>query len=103
MKEIELNEITESAHKDYAPVELSNGITISASRDVKDDTYLVEGTIKKGQKDIGRFVMDEEHGRLFVNVNSDDLPRNSKREIVETISAIILQLVPEETAEESAQ
>ena len=89
MKEIELNEITESAHKDYAPVELSNGISVSASRDVKDDTYLV--------------VMDEEHGRLFVNVNSDDLPRNSKREIVETISAIILQLVPEETAEESAQ
>lgn len=96
MKEIELNEITQSAHKDYAPVELSDGVTVESSRDVKDGVYIVEGSVKKGTKDIGRFVFDEEHGRFYVNVSSDEIGRNAKRETIEAVASIILQLVPAE-------
>jgi len=103
MKEIELVETTQSAHKDYEPVELNNGISVTSSRDVRNDTYTVEGNVQKGGKDIGRYVFDEVNGRMFVNVNADDLSRNDKREVIETIASIMLQLVPAEVAEASEE
>ena len=101
MKEITLTEKTQSAHMDFAPVEISEGITIEASRDIHDDSYVVEGNLKKNGKDFGRFVLNENQGRYFVNAPLDDLKRNTKREIVETVAAIILNLIPEDTEEEA--
>ena len=94
MKEIQLTEITESAHKAYAPVEIGEDININAVRDIKDEKYAVEGGIDQKGKNIGRYVFNEDQGRIFMNVEIDGLSRNSSREIVETVSALILQLIP---------
>lgn len=99
MAEITLTEIAESAHKAYAPVEVGNGISVSAVRDIKNEKYHVEGSIDKAGKNIGRYVMSEEQGRMFINVQLDGLDRNDGRNIVDTISSLILQLIPENVVE----
>lgn len=96
MKEIQLEEKNKSAHKDYDPVELSENVKIEVSSDVAGDNLSVEGTVSRNNKGIGRFVLNEGQGRMFINVNLDDLKRNTEREIAETIASIILQLIPAE-------
>lgn len=99
MKEIELTGKTQSEHNEFAPVEISENITIEVSRDIRDESYVVEGNLKRNGKDAGRFVVNEDQGRFFVNIPIEDVNRNTKREIVETIAAIVLNLLPEEAAE----
>lgn len=100
MKEIELTERTQSAHMDYAPVEISENISIEASRDIHDGKYVVEGYLKRNNKELGRFLVNENQNRFFVNVNNlDEVSRNTMREIIESIAVIVLNLVPEETVD----
>ena len=101
-KNIQLTEVAESAHKTYAPVEIGDGITISATRDIKDDKFQVEGNVEKEGKNIGRYVFSEEQGRMFVNIQIDGISRNTSRDIADTINSMILQLVPEAEAEAEA-
>ena len=99
MGKINLEEKNKSAHNDFNPVELSEGITIEPSRDVKNGNYAVEGNVIRNEKNIGRFVYDETGNRIFINVSADDIARNTRRAIVESVSDIILSLVPEDPAE----
>lgn len=95
MAEINLHEKSQSAHQDYDPIVLSENVKIEASRDIIGSSYAVEGTIEIGGKKNGRFVFNENQGRLFVNCPLDDLKRNTRREIIETVASLILTLVPE--------
>ena len=103
MKEIELTEKTQSAHMDYAPVEIGENISIEASRDIRDGKYVAEGYLKRNGKEVGRFVVNEnenQKSRFFVNVNNlDDVSRNTLRNIIESIAFIALNLIPEESVE----
>ena len=94
MKEIQLSEKSNNTHVDFAPVEISENISIAASRGVKNGNYVIEGNINKDDDPIGRFVMDDKDGRFFANVKLDGLAHSTKKEIVETISAILVQLIP---------
>lgn len=104
MKEIELTEKSNSAHKEFDPVSCGEDVTIDAVRDIKDEKYSVEGNINRKNKNLGRYVFDETNGRVFINVDTSDLKRNTSRDIVETVASLILQLVPEaeEAPEEEA-
>lgn len=101
MKKIVLKEKNQSAHKDFDPVEISEGVTIEILHDIHNDNYVVEGNLNKNGKDFGRFALNENQGRYFVNIPLDGLKRNTKREIVEAVTAIMLNLIPEETEEEA--
>lgn len=103
MKEIELIEKNESAHKEYDTLQISEGIGISASRDIKDGVVSIEGNIVRSNKNIGRFVFSESQGRLFVNCEVEDMLRSTRLEIVETVTSIITQLTPAEEEEAAAE
>ena len=96
MKEIELREKVESAHKEYDPIEIGEGVSVDATRDVVNGSYVVEGNITKNDNNIGRFTMNEKQSRLFVNLTCDGLKRNTIRDTAETITSIMLQLIPAE-------
>lgn len=94
MKEIELSEKSNNTHVDFEPVEIGENISISSSRSIRNGSYVIEGNVNNGENSIGRFVMDDRDGRLFVNVKLDGLEQSTKSEIVETISAILVKLIP---------
>lgn len=94
MKEIDLPLKNKSEHQDVGPIMLSENVKIEGVYDIAQDKYTVECTITRNEKNIGRFTFNEGQGRLFVNCELDDIKRNTKREIVEDIASIILQLVP---------
>ena len=100
MKEIQLSEKSNNTHVDFAPVEIGENISIAASRSVRNGNYVIEGNINQGEDSIGRFVMDDRDGRLFMNVKLDGLDHPTKSEIVETVSAIIVQLIPSNVDDE---
>ena len=99
MKEIQLSEKSNNTHVDYEPVEISQGIAIASSRGVRNGNFVIEGNINQGEDPIGRFVMDDKDGRLFVNVKLDSLTHSTKKEIVEAISAILVGLIPDDEVE----
>lgn len=96
MKEIDLVEKVESAHKEYDPVVISEGVSITSVRDIKDGVVSVEGNVNRNGKNIGRYVYNEEQGRLFVNVTLEDMERTTMLDITETITAIVMKLVPKQ-------
>lgn len=96
MKEIAMTEKSQSAHASFAPMEISEGITIEATRDIKDGSYAVEIDVKQGEKSLGRLSVNESQGKFYVNVNTSDLKRNTRRELAETLAGILLNLIPEE-------
>ena len=94
MKEIQLSEKSNNTHVDYEPVEISENISIAASRSVRNGSYVIEGNLTRDDDAFGRFVMDDKDGRFFVNVKLDGLANSTKKEIVETISAILVGQIP---------
>lgn len=100
MKEIELSEKSNNTYVDFEPVEIGENISISSSRSIRNGSYVIEGNVNNGENSIGRFVMDDRDGRLFVNVKLDGLEQSTKSEIVETISAIIVKLIPSNVEDE---
>lgn len=103
MKEIELSEKNNNAYVDYAPVEVGENVTVESSRGNKNGSIVIDGTVKRSDDGIGRFVMDDKDGRLFVNVKVDGLKYATKRGIMETVAAIIMQLLPKDAAEETSE
>lgn len=101
MKEFELTEKTNNAHKEYDPVSCGEDVKIGVVRDIKNEKYNVEGNIDRKTKNIGRYSYDEsnEHSHLFVNVDLSDLKRSTAREITEAVASLILQLIPVAEAE----
>lgn len=95
MKEIEVVQKNRSAHEEYDPIVLSENVKIEYTRDVVGTDHTVEGSIEIGGKKNGRFVMSENQGRLFINCPIEDVKRNTRREILETVASLILTLVPE--------
>lgn len=97
MKEFELTEKTNNAHKEYDPVSCGEDVSIGIIRDINDEKYKVEGNIDRKNKNIGRYVFEEgkNKGRLFINVDTSDLKRSTAREITEAVASLILQLIPE--------
>ena len=96
MTKINLTKKSQSSHEDFE-TKVSENVTIEVSSDVKDGKRTVEGTIHVGEKEnVGRFVMSESQGRLFVNMPTDNIDRKEVRGIVAAISDIILQIIPEE-------
>lgn len=100
MKEIQLSEKSNSMHKEFAPVALSENVTVEAGYSITNGNISVEGSINQGERNIGRFTMNDKEGRLFLNVKTDGLKYGTKSEIVETVASIITQLIPEDAAEE---
>lgn len=101
----QLEEKKKSAHKDYDPIVLSENLKINVFSDVVDNKISVEGTLKNGDKIVGRFTFNdnENQNRLFANVNLENMKRNTAREVTEAIASIIMQLVPaEDDSEENA-
>lgn len=103
MKEIEMIEKVESAHIEYEPVSISEGINISATRDINGGVVAIEGNITRNGKNLGRYVFNEGQNRFFVNADIDDMKRSTKLEIAETIAALITKLTPEEAPEEDSE
>ena len=97
MKEFELTEKTNNAHKEYDPVSCGEDVSIGIIRDINDEKYKVEGNIDRKNKNIGRYAFEEgeNKGRLFINVDTSDLKRSTAREITEAVASLILQLIPE--------
>jgi len=97
MKEFELTEKTNNAHKEYDPVSCGEDVSIGIIRDINDGKYKVEGNIDRKNKNIGRYVFEEgeNKGRFFINVDTSDLKRSTAREITEAVASLILQLIPE--------
>ena len=98
MKEIQLSEKNNNMHVDYAPVVISENISIESSQSVRNGSLVIEGVIKKGEDSLGRFVMDNRDGRLFLNARVEGLKNSTKKDITETVASIIMKLMPEDEA-----
>ncbi len=58
-------------------------------------TFSVECEIKKEESNIGRVLYNEHQRRFFWNIDADKLSRNAVLEIIEAVSQLLLELVPE--------
>ena len=100
MSKIQLTQKTEREHKEYDPITLSENVTMSVTRDQDAGLITVEMEITKEDAKPSRIMFSERQGRMFWNLNTDGMSRNTVREIVEVASQLILDLVPEiQTAE----
>ena len=95
MKKIQLTQKAESAHKEFDPVALSENVSMTVIRDVKDGNISIDFDFTKGEQNIGRANLNERTGRVFVNLNTDNLQRNTMREMIEAMASLMLDLVPE--------
>lgn len=100
MKEFELTEKTNNAHKEYDPVSCGEDVSIGVVRDIKNESYSVDGNIDRKGRNIGRYVYDEQTKRVFFNCDTSDIKRSTAREIIESVTSLILQLIPENDVEE---
>ena len=103
MKEIDLVGKAASTHEEYQPVNLAEGVSITAICDVRDGVVSVEGTIDRNGKNLGRYTYNEDQNRMFINYATDDLERTTKLDILETVSSLINKIVSEVPVEQPTE
>ena len=96
MKEIDLPLKNKRVNEDFGPIELSENVKIEGTYDIDNDKYAVEGEVTRNEKKLGRFTYNDNEKRIFVNINTEDLKRNTRIEIVSAITSIVTKIVPVE-------
>lgn len=96
MKEIDLPLKNKRVNEDFGPIELSENVKIEGNYDIGNDKYAVEGEVTRNEKKLGRFTYNDVQKRIFVNINTEDLKRNTRIEIISAITSIVTKIVPVE-------
>ena len=96
MKEIDLPLKNKRVNEDFGPIELSENVKIEGTYDISNDKYVVEGEVTRNEKKLGRFTYNDDQNRIFVNINTGDLKRNTRIEVMSAITAIVTKIVPAE-------
>ncbi len=94
MEELKLKQKKENISQSYEPIEVGEGLTIVANKNVNEGKRLLTCDLKKDGKDIGRASWNDDAKRFFLQVYPmDELDESQVTDLAGTMLQCLVQML----------